>query len=93
MRLAQEFSQLASELKKLQDVKKIKQQLQQTNHVAVRCTEFKDGEAIDEIIRILSLPEALKILEEEPEKNQKQKNLWALDGYDVPTSQQLRSTG
>ncbi len=90
IKIAQEFSQLATELRTIQSAQRIKRQLQQTNHVAVRCTEYRNNTPVDEVIKVIPLPDAIKLLKSDTPKNQKQINLWVLDGYDVAASAPLR---
>lgn len=87
--LSEQFSQLCSELNTLQKVQQIKRQMHQTNSVAVRCTELLNNQPIDDVIYIMSLPDAIQAARKELD-SKKQINRWAADGHDIETAKKLR---
>ena len=88
LKLSQDMSLLAMELKKILLALQIKTRLQQTNLVAVRRSE-QIFNMLDEIIEIMPLPDAVRALQDEPDHSG-QLCIWAHDGYDVDTAMAMR---
>lgn len=93
---AAEIDRLAKELNAILLAQKIKNALQQKNLVALQqILRDNHGNASDIIIRILNLPDALALLDDQRDTLDQlnaaaQLHGWREDGYDVETSKQLR---
>jgi hypothetical protein len=80
--LSQRLTILLQDLERIQKTVRIKQRLQQQNLVAVK-RSIHSGELSDEIIEILPLPKAVRLIGYTDYRSQI--NIWAADGYDVQT--------
>lgn len=85
----------ARELEKVLLAQRIKRLLQQKNLVAVQQILRADGEMKDIIIRLMNLPDAIHLLDQETEtiddaNKASQFMTWGNDGYDICSSRALR---
>ena len=93
---ASELDQNANQLRAVLLAQRIKIALQQKNLVAVQeLVRDEKGEIVDIAIKIMSLPDALQRLLKTRDTLDEvnaagQVYGWDIDGYDVPTSKQLR---
>ena len=93
---ASELDRNANQLRAVLLAQQIKSALQQKNLVAVQeLVRNEEGEVIDIVIKIMSLPDALqKLLKTKDTLDEVnvagQVYGWDLDGYDIQTSKQLR---
>lgn len=101
--IQQRMAMMADELDRILAAQRIKEELQQTNMVAVRHIERNEEGEPDTSICICPLPAALDILEndcKDPEipssissmNAHQQMKVWQQDGYDVKGSNDLRRT-
>ncbi len=87
--LTSKLDRLNEELRAVYLAQQAKNKLQQQNLVAIMEDHCKNDAAI---IRIISLPDALRRQRKKPTlSGDKQKQVWEADGYDLHTSEQLRS--
>lgn len=92
--LHQSIQLLLEDLRVVQRAAQIKRQLQQKNNVAVRHYEWDRGRPVDEVIRVMPLPDAIRVIQRSrPNAEQaRQPYYWHLDGYDVETAEHLRAS-
>jgi hypothetical protein len=89
--VAHKINLLLDDLRLINSALKHKNRMQQTNRVAVRHYEMANGRMVDEVIRIMPLPDAISIIRRESQNRQlPQLHTWMLDGYDVEAAAQLR---
>jgi Cdc6-like AAA superfamily ATPase len=95
--VASQLDEKARELEKLLLAQKIKKLLQQKNLVAVQqILRTAEGDMKDVIIKLMNLPDAIYLLEQQHQETIDEINTnaqtaaWAADGYDVATSRALR---
>lgn len=100
--LQTQMALLADELDGVISAQAIKDDLQQTNRVAVECVETdEEGQPRDIVIRICGVVDAIKQLERNRLNNRIPKDIsrrnmlshystWDRDGYDVDGAQQLQ---
>lgn len=81
-KLGQHLTIILHDLEQIQKTIRIKQRLQQQNLVAVK-RSVHGGELSDEVIEILPLPKAVRLINHTDYCDQI--NIWAADGYDVQT--------
>lgn len=95
------MAQISEELDSVLQAQRLKLELQQKNLVPLRCVQRDERGCPDVVIRVLSLPEALAVLNEQktdpaiPDglaaKNAEQQVCtWECDGYDVRGARKLR---
>lgn len=95
--VASQLDEKARELEKLLLAQKIKKLLQQRNLVAVQqILRTAEGDMKDVIIKLMNLPDAIYLLEQQHQETIDKLNTtaqlttWNDDGYDVATSRALR---
>jgi hypothetical protein len=86
IKLAQNLTILLHDLEQIQTAIKIKRRLQQNNKVAVK-RQIRNNTIPDEIIEILSLPKAVRMVNQGNLSDQM--GVWAADGYDIQTAQMV----
>lgn len=91
--IAQKISLMLDDLRALNTVMKYKRRLQQTNRVAVRHYEMYNGRPVDDVMSIMTLPDAVSVIRRESSPNRctNQLRTWMLDGYDVDTASQMHA--